>query len=282
VCNASTIVLSSPNRKHYEGWLSEQRSILRVFLPLWSLDETRAAVPSVFPARQAVQRDAHGLPVHNAAGQPVLVDLYEQRFHIYGGSARFVFSPDDDAKAMDALKGRIQSCDLKVLVATATADLKSVLPIEDITWRFVRIDVQAQDAGGNPSFEHVELDFISDHILGRLVARKEKEHQSQLVELLREAGAPVQQDSSSLRGKVFERFALDSLAKGGVFTARWLNDHAHNALKLHFPQTSQKGVRTTLQHLQANVSHYLCHRAHTHVQPSRSIFHVFVCWFPCV
>jgi hypothetical protein len=252
VCNARTIVLSSPNRKHYEGWLSEQRSILRVFLPLWSLDETRAAVPSVFPARQAVQRDADGLPVL-AAGLPVQVDLYEQRFHIYGGSARFVFSPDDDDKAMESLKGRIQSCDLKSLVATATADLKSALPIEDITWRFVRIDVEESDAAGTPKFENVQLDFISDHILRRLVARKERDHQTQLVELLREAGAPVPQDTSSLRGKVFERYAINTLSAGGVFRARWLNDAAHADMWLAFPATSQKGILGSLNNLQQGV-----------------------------
>lgn len=61
-CNAWTIVLSSPNKKHYEGWLNPQgaRAILRMFLPVWSFEEIQAVVPAIYPPRQSAQRDMNG------------------------------------------------------------------------------------------------------------------------------------------------------------------------------------------------------------------------------
>ena len=253
VCNARTIVLSSPNKKHYEGWLSEHRSIRRLYLPLWSLEEVRAVVPAIYPLRMTAERDAEGDTVLDAAGNPVQVEQHVQRFRIYGGSARFIFSPEEDDLAMDSLTARIRACDLLAVIQTASTELKTVLPVEDITWRFVRINVEESDAAGHPSYQRVHLDFISDHILGRLVARKQKEHRSQLLELLREGGASVSSDTSTLRGKVFERYALNELAKGGVFRARWLGRADIPEMLLSFAATRQVGIKDALNNLQPGV-----------------------------
>lgn len=263
VCNALTIVLSSPNVQHFRSWMSEERSIRRLYMPLWSLDEIRAVVPAIYPARQSDKRDDNGDVVLDPATQaPVRVDLYEQRFRIFNGAARFVFSPEDDTVAMQSLSTRIDSCDLVQVVATAKSPLTMVLPIQDVTWRFVRIDVEQADARGNPTFDRVSLDFVSDHILGRLVTRQRKEHRTQLAQLLKESGGGAD-DSASLRGKVFERFALTELSKGGDFRVRWCDRRDLPEMVLHFPATQQVGVQNALNNLHAGVSDSAAAAAHT-------------------
>jgi hypothetical protein len=257
VCSALTIVLSSPNTQHYHGWLNAERNILILYLPLWSRDELHAAVPAVYPHRWTAKRDSDGHEVKDAAGRIVQVDLHEQRFDIYGGSAR-VFSPveDTDPLGLPALSTRIEFCDLPLMVKTATSNVGAVIPIQDVTWRLLRIDVEEMDAVGNPCYRIVKLDFASDHILGRLVARKEKDQQAQLVQLLQETSGSA--DASSLRGKVFERYAINVLSTGGVFRTRWLNDLAHTNIWLNFASTRQRGIVATLQNLQAGV--HIAHR----------------------
>ena len=254
VCGALTIVLSSPNTQHYHGWLNAERNILILYLPLWSRDELHAAVPAVYPHRWTAKRDSDGHEMKDATGRIVQVDLHEQRFDIYGGSARFVFSPveDTDPLGLPALSTRIEFCDLTLMVKTATSNVGAVIPIQDVTWRLLRIDVEERDAVGTPCYRTVTLDFASDHILGRLVARKEKDQQVQLVQLLQETGGSA--DASSLRGKVFERYAINVLSGGGVFRARWLNDPTHTDMWLKFAPTRQRGIVDTLQNLQAGVS----------------------------
>lgn len=198
-----------------------------------------------------------------------MVDLYVQRFNIHGGNARFVFSPDDDDGSMDTLKSKINSCNLKNIITTATTELKSVLPEEDVTWRLLRINVEELDALGNPCYRKVTLDFASEHILGRLISRKEKEHQTELVQLLSESGEGSS-DTSTLRGKVFERYAINSLSTGGIFRARWLNDPMLTDMWINFGATQQQGIINTLQYLQISVSH------------SHDPFHRSHCSSPCV
>ena len=255
-CAALTIVLSSPNTKHYNGWLTAQRNILTLFLPLWSRDEVYAAVPAVYPHRLTKKRDSNGELVQDDVGGTEQVDLHEQRFEIYGGSARFVFSPvddDNDALGLKALYTRIESCDLALMISTATSSVSTaVTPIEDITWRLLRIDVKEMDADGKPSYRHSKLDFASDHILGKLVAREERDKQQQLVQLLQDTSGSS--DASSLRGRVFERYAINVLSAGGDFRARWLNDQTHTEMWLRFPSTRQKGIVDTLENLHTMVS----------------------------
>ena len=65
-------------------------------MPLWSRDEIRAVVPAIYPPRRTPQTDDQGSVVLDATGQAVMVDLYEQRFDMYGGFARYVFAPMED------------------------------------------------------------------------------------------------------------------------------------------------------------------------------------------
>lgn len=256
ICAALTVVLSPPNSSHYRGWVSEERRICRLYMPLWSWDEIRAVVPAIYPNRQTDKRDDNGDVVRDSGTKaPVQVDLYEQRFRIFNGAARFVFSPNDDTVTMELLSERINACNLTQVIATAKPPLTSVFPIPDVTWQFVRIDVQQKDARGNPitTFDRVSIDFVSDHILGRLVTRQGQEHRSQLAQLLEESGGGTE-PSSSLRGKLFERFALSELSKGGDFRARWCDRRDLPEMLLHFPATKQVGMKNALNLLRAGVS----------------------------
>lgn len=248
---AKTIVLSSPNKQHYDGWLNEERNILRLFLPLWSLEEVRAVEPAVYPIQQSAQIDSNGNKMKDANGADIMVNKHEQRFQLFGGSARFIFSPLTDDVLLEELHNRIQTCNLPAVIKSASTNLKLVLPMQDVTWRLLRIEVEEDDAAGQPYYQSVKLDFISDYVLGRLVSRKENEYQNQLVELLREAGESVQSDTSSLRGKVFERYSLNQLAEGGVFRARWLKDPLHSDMWLSFSSVTQKGILNSLTGLHA-------------------------------
>lgn len=264
-CNAWTIVLSTPNKRHYAGWLKPQgdRAILRMFMPVWSWEEVQAVVPAIYPPRQAAQRDDNGETVVDESGRPMMVDRYTQRFTIHGGSARVIFSREEDNVVMETLKLRIDHCHLKNVLTTASTDLRSVLPHEDVTWRLLRIIVEETDEAGKPSYQRVTLDFASEHILGRLVSRKAKAHQAELVSLLSDSVAFSSSSASSLRVPLFERYAVNVLSSGGTFRARWLNQHNGNDchrrtrtdMWIHFPTTQQQGSIDNLQDIQVGVRH---------------------------
>jgi hypothetical protein len=127
--------------------------------------------------RQAPKRDSNGDVEKDAAGQVTLVDLYEQRYDIYGGSARLLFASveDDHEQGLQALATRIENCNLPLVIKHASSAATASAPIEDISWRLLRQDVEEVDDKGHPFYGKATVDFASDHILGRLVARKEKE-----------------------------------------------------------------------------------------------------------
>ena len=265
-CNAWTIVLSAPNKNHYNVWLNaEGRHALRLFVPLWSLEEVRTVVPLMYPPRLAAKRDEKGEIVKDDDENDIMVDLYEQRFSIFGGSARFIFDPEDDGVSMQKLAQKIESCNLKNVINTVAgpSTVESVLPEEEVTWRLIQIHVDEKDSADNWFYQTVKLDFASDYILQRLVSRRNAEHQSQLVSLLRESGQASTSDATSLRGKVFERYAINVFAAGGAFRARWLNDEDQEVMWIHFPPTVQQGFVNTLEHLQVGVSHIICFDKHS-------------------
>ena len=255
-CRAFTIVLSSPNRKHYDAWVSADRKILRLYLPMWSRDEVRAVVPAIYPERTTAKVNSDGDVEKDHAGNPVQVDMYEQRFDIFGGCARFVFSPEDDTsqEVLPALATRINNCNLPALINATAKHNIDLFPLGDLTWRLLRIDVSEKDANNKEDYRSFTLNFASDHILGRLVARKEKEHKTQLVELLSEMGANASTFAASLRGHIFERYAIKELAAGGVFRARWEHDVKHVDMFLRFPPSQQRGVMAKLDDLQQGVT----------------------------
>jgi hypothetical protein len=253
VSKAFTIVLSSPSFRHYENWLTVERKILLLYMPLWSLEEMQAVIPAIYPPRQSAKRDMNGDVVTDASGQIMLVDLYEQRFDVSGGHARFVFSPETDESDFQfpALKSRIEGCDLPTMIRTATSNLVLNRPEAEITWQLLRIDL-TEDAAGNPLYQTHKLDYASDHILGRLAARTTATYQSQIMQLLQETSGYG--DAAVLRAKFLERFSVGMLANGGIFRARWLNDANATDLWLNFISTRQRGIQSNLQHLQYGVS----------------------------
>ena len=63
-----TIVLSSPDVKHYDSWISGGRMVPILYLPLWSRDELNAVVPAIYQPRSTAKRDSNGDVVKDAAG----------------------------------------------------------------------------------------------------------------------------------------------------------------------------------------------------------------------
>jgi hypothetical protein len=128
---ALTIVLSSPDQRHYRPWLNSNRHILLLYLPLWSRDEVNAAVPAVYPHRWTAKRDSDGEEVRDAAGQVLQVDLHQQRFDIFGVFARWIFSPLDDANSLmlPQLRAQVEGIDLKRLLPFASLVVKGIIPL---------------------------------------------------------------------------------------------------------------------------------------------------------
>jgi len=261
-CGALTIVLSSPDRTHYKHWLKDGH--VTMFMPLWSLDEVRAVVPAVHAAGATDQKDDDGKVVMDAAGHAVQVDAYQQRFRIHGGVARIIFSPHTDKHEEDALTKHISTCNVKNVIHSATTQPSASTPLKDVTFRLLRFDVQETDAAGAPYFQEATIDFASESIMERLMTRKEAEHINEVVEFLQEGGAPA--DTSSLRGKMFERYAHGVLSAGGDFRARWEADNTHAEVPVTFKPSTQRGVVNDLKLLNAGVRvclnrslHLSCH-----------------------
>jgi hypothetical protein len=93
VCQALSIVLSSPDAAHYHEWLKLKDKPV-VHMPSWLLEEVTAVVPTVYPPRL--------LP-------DGVTSIYPGRFQLYGGIARTVFSPDNDERLQRKLAAAVQS-----------------------------------------------------------------------------------------------------------------------------------------------------------------------------
>lgn len=229
VCAALTVVLSSPDAAHYHEWL-KLKDKPTVHMPSWSSDEVTAVVPTVYPQRYL----ADGVS-----------SIYPGRFKLYGGIARAIFSPDEDARLEKKLKTAVDSCDLNGLLHSISAGAR-LGPLQQL------VDfVIGSHPDGTPDFRTASMDFASDDICERVMEEKEKRDANQVVSFLQSsAGKP---DVASMRGKVFEHWAHRVLSAGGDFRLRWENDAAHTDRTIKFPSSVQKGIAASLTTLAAGV-----------------------------
>jgi len=230
VCQALTIVMSSPDAAHYHEWL-KLRDKPAVHMPSWSSDEVTAVVPTVYPERLL----ADGV-----------TSIYPGRFKLYGGIARTVFSPDTDDRLERKLATAVESCNLDTLLQSIIAGTR-LGPLQQLVDFAV-----GSNPDGSPDFRTASMDFASDAICERVMQEKEKRDANQIVSfLVSSAGKP---DVASMRGKAFEHWAHRVLAAGGVFRARWVQDPAHTDHWVKFRESTQKGVVGDLSVLTKEVS----------------------------
>jgi hypothetical protein len=227
VCNALTVVLSSPDPAHYQEWLKEDDVTL--YMPVWSAEEVTAVVPTVYPQRTL----ADGV-----------TSIYPGRLNLYGGIARNIFRAQTDDKLERKLEKRIKACNLVKLY-------KSIEAGERIKSLKLLQYVLGTKPDGTPDFEDATLDFASDEICERVMKQKETHHTNEVVSFLSSsAGNP---DVATMRGKAFEHYAHRVLAAGGEFRMRWENDPNHTDHLVHFPKSTQKGIVASLATLTAEV-----------------------------
>lgn len=230
VCDALTIVLSSPDASHYHEWIKLKRKPT-VHMPSWSLGEVTAVVPTVYPERF--------LP-------DGVTSIYPGRFQLYGGIARTIFSPDDDERLEKELTSAIESCHLDALLHSLMTGTR-LGPLQQLVHFVV-----GSRADGSPDFRTASLDFASDAICERVMREKETREGHEIVSFLRSAaGKP---DVASMRGKAFEHWAHRVLAAGGDFRARWEQDASHKDIQIRFAPSTQRGVVGDLAVLASGVS----------------------------
>jgi hypothetical protein len=196
-------------------------------------------VPTVYPQR------------YKADG---LTSIYPDRFKLYGGIARTVFSPNDDDHLKEKLHKVVQSCNLMLLFKSIESG-ERLGPLQQL----VDYSVQWFQADGTtPDFRSASMDFASDAIADLIMNQKDREEQNDVVSFLTSAaGKP---DVGGMRGKVFERYAHRLLSAGGNFDYRWENDASHTrnpnpaGKPLYFAPMLLKGIVATLDTLGAGVS----------------------------
>lgn len=230
VCAALTIVLSSPDAAHYHEWL-KLKDKPTVHMPSWTADEVTAVVPSIYPQRFL----ADGV-----------TSIYPGRFELYGGCARTIFSPNDDAHLEHKLASTIQTCDLDLLLASISTGTR-LGPLQQLV-----AFTLATLPDGSPDFRSASMGFASDAICERVMQEKEKQTGNQIVSFLLTSVGKA--DVASMRGKAFEYWAHRVLAAGGTFRARWESDNTHADVMVNIPPSTQKGVVGDLTTLAAGVS----------------------------
>jgi hypothetical protein len=261
VCEARTVVLSSPDTLHYHEWL-KQPSHTTLHMPSWSFDEVTAVVPTVFPQRWL----ADGV-----------TSIYPARFKLYGGIARTIFSIDDDEELQHQLTSYIESCDLNALLKSIQSG-RRLGPLQHL------VDfVIGSKADGSPNFRKATIDFASDEICRRVMEQKEQHEQDQIVSfLMGSAGKP---DVASMRGKAFEHWAHRVLSHGGTFRMRWEDDQGHNDFDIKFAPSVLKGITSSLTTLAAGVRQRIVQRECLIARVVTSFSHpacVCVCVCVCV
>ena len=230
VCDAFTIVLSSPDASHYHEWLKLKEKPT-VHMPSWSFDEVIAVVPTIYPQRFL----ADGV-----------TSIYPGRFKLYGGTARTIFSPDTGDRLEKELITAVGSCDLNTLFHSIEKGTR-LGPLQQLIYFIID-----SNPDGTPDFRSATMDFASDEICERVMKEKEERGANEVVSFL--ASSVGKPDVAGMRGKVFEHWAHRVLCAGGTFRGRWENDTTHADVLLQFPQSIQKGIVGDLTVLAKGVS----------------------------
>jgi hypothetical protein len=238
VCAARTIVLSSPDGKHYHEW-QKLKMKPAVHMPSWSADEVAAVVPTVYPQRYLADN---------------VTSIYPARFQLYGGIARTIFYPGMDDRLETELDQAVNACDIDVLIRSIETGVR-LGPLQQL----IQYEIGA-NADGTPDYRTATMNWASDAICEFMMQAKDAHGQSKIVSFLN--GAIGKPDLGSMRGKAFEYWTHGVLSRGGTFRLRWESDPTHTDYPIHFPPATMKGIVGTLNSLVAGVRPELCTDAH--------------------
>jgi hypothetical protein len=229
-CNASTIVVSSPDPVHYGDWVKDKRKFT---MPVWTAEECTAVVPAIYPRRLL----------------PDGSDEYAARFNLHGGIARTIFSQESWQTLKSELDSAISGCNLSAVLDSVDRSEK----LSGATHRLLHYFVDESN------YVERTLNFATDDICDRVMERQEKDHWDGVVSFL--LGAQGRADLGGVRGKIFERHAHAVLARGGEFRGRWESDEKHEDHTIHFNARQQRGIVADLSVLGDHVSrsHGSCH-----------------------
>ena len=108
-CNASTIVVSTPDQVHYSDWVKQKRVFT---MPVWSAQECAAVVPAIYP--QSVP--------HNGS------DGYAARFKLHGGTVRTIFSIESSATLKAELDEAISGCSFAAVLESSSEHKSCLSP----------------------------------------------------------------------------------------------------------------------------------------------------------
>ena len=232
--NALTFVTSSPDPTQYKSF--EKAENWKYIMPIWSAEECAVVVPAIYPARRMADGN----------------DEYVERFQLFGGIARTVFSSRPWDMLVRELEASISGCDLPAVLRSITRDDK----MTTATYRLLHYVVDESN------FYERYLTFASEEVERLLFERQEDGVMNEVVSfLLHSTGKP---DLASIRGKAFEYYAHRHLIKGGSFRRRWLADDSDTpgVRWTVFPPTKQRLIRDNLGALQAEVSAKGSHTDH--------------------
>jgi NADH dehydrogenase [ubiquinone] 1 alpha subcomplex assembly factor 7 len=190
---ATTILVSSPNRKHYSEFLKVHESVPLHYLEPWSLDELLIA----------------------ASIYDLSADVVRERYRILGGVSRYVFS-----SAAHAIS------DIEELISQAFQmfdfDQLSLVPsnmfnASKISHRLVHLFINRESELG---YTKVYAKFGSRFILEKALSNYIQSSKAKLVDfLVVNKASPA---TKLLQGNLFEQFAHQQLSKGGRFEYRSL------------------------------------------------------------
>ena len=177
-------------------------------MPVWTEAECRAVVPHVFAARQT------------AAG----LDVFQERFELYGGIARTVFSSDSSDELFKELVATISSCKLRETIRSIDSSVKQL----GASHKLLHLKVDE----ANYRQTSAVLVFASERVSELVLATEEAQHVSETIDFL---GQAVNNPHlAGLRGTIFEWHAHAVLAKGGKFRTRRLEQSVEQSRWITF------------------------------------------------
>ena len=192
---AKTVVLSSPTRSNYKGFLKCVGSTIR-YMPVWSWQEIQACHTLLYaddPERPLAEVTA--------------------AFQRWGGVPRFVLEKLRDCAAQRMLDAAIATADLSALVRS----VGEVDAAPETSYRVLHMQTQRPYVDTSVAFGSV---YIAEAVLSKL----QLQQREQLVAFLSVSAGDA--FAAGVRGVLFEALAHRALRVGGIFRMRRLGGAA--------------------------------------------------------
>jgi NADH dehydrogenase [ubiquinone] 1 alpha subcomplex assembly factor 7 len=201
-----TILVASPNRKHYKMFLKVHESVPLHYLEPWSLEELLMAAPS------------YNLPA----------DIVKERYHILGGVSRHVFAI---AKlSIEKTKGHISQAFQCFDFDQFSLITSNMYNAKRISHRLVHLFINES----TPDCTEIYAKFGSRFILEKALNNYIQSSKAKLVDFL--AVNKANPATKPLQGNLFEQFAHQQLSEGGLFKYRSLESVDDRTYDLTLPQ----------------------------------------------